>query len=110
EPALLDGLRKGHAYVRTRGVSGPELMHFKADSPNGSWEMGDTVPNTVHEVTLSVDLSRASGQQIQWIRNRNVVSTGQTLKTQAQPGDWFSIVLRDDRGPTLFSNAIYFAR
>jgi hypothetical protein len=115
EPALLEGLRKGHAYVRTRGVNGPELLRFKAESPAGSWEMGDTVPNGVHEITLSANVLRASGQRIEWIRNGKILSTSTitadsspTLKTQASPRDWFSIVLRDDRGPTLFSSAIYF--
>jgi hypothetical protein len=61
-------------------------------------------------------VSRAAGQQVQWVRNGKIISNaplteGQsaTLQVEAQPGDWFSLILRDDNGPTLFSNPIYIA-
>ncbi|HYR91002.1 MAG TPA: hypothetical protein VE422_43490 [Terriglobia bacterium] len=33
-----------------------------------------------------------------------------TLRATVQAGDWLSVILRDDAGPTLFSNAIYIAQ
>jgi hypothetical protein len=117
EPALLDGLRKGRAYVRTRGVSGP-VLQFEATTKAESWQMGSTLPKSAGtEIVLSATVSRATGQQIQWIRNGEVVSTVPAiserralLPVQAHPGDWFSVILRDRKGPTVFSNAIYIER
>jgi hypothetical protein len=114
EPALLDGLRKGRVYIRTRGVSGPALQ-FEATSNGQSWQMGATIPKlAATEIVLSATVSRAAGQQIQWIRNGQVMSTVPAvndrrvlLPAQAHPGDWFSLILRDRKGPTVFSNAIY---
>jgi len=31
-------------------------------------------------------------------------------ETTARPGDWFSIIVRADDGPTAFSNAIFVGR
>jgi hypothetical protein len=116
EPALLQGLRKGRAYVRTRGPAGPTIQ-FEAVSRGTRWEMGETIPNPATDVILSITVSRAPGQRVQWIRNGEIISTaplteGQSasLPVNASPGDWFSVILRDDTGPTLFSNAIYVAR
>lgn len=40
-------------------------------------------------------------------RQRADVSGNVTLDVVASKGDWFSLVLRDQAGPTLYSNAIY---
>jgi hypothetical protein len=116
EPALLEGLRKGFAYIRTRGPSGPSL-EFEARSGDMRWQMGDSVPDSAEDLTLTVIASRAAGQRLQWVRNGEIVSTanivdGQrtTFHVRAQAGDWFSVILRDNNGPTLFSNAIYISR
>jgi hypothetical protein len=116
EPALIEGLRRGHAYVRSRGADGPALQ-FEASSGGGRWQMGDSVPRSVTDITLSVVATRASSQRLDWIHNGVVTSStpiidGQraTLAVKCRPGDWFSIILRDANGPTLFSNAIYVER
>jgi hypothetical protein len=113
EPALLDGLRKGRAYVRTRGPQGPTLQ-FEASSENLTWRVGDTVPKAVTAFTLSASASRATNQQLQWVRNGEIISTSRvvgeqpvTLEVKTQRGEWFSVIIRDENGPTLFSNAIY---
>jgi hypothetical protein len=116
EPALLEGLRNGRAYVRVRGPKGPAL-EFQASSAGGvGWKMGDTIPNSVSHITLSARLTGAAGQTLQWIHNGTIQATARptgaqsaTLATDAKAGDWFSVVLRDNSGPTLFSNAIYIA-
>jgi len=116
EPALLEGLRAGHAYVRTRGPAGPALQ-FEAASNKGRWQMGDTVPDATTDLTLSATVPRAAGQRLQWVRNGEVISSvplagspSATLNVKPQPGDWFSVILRDGNGPTLYSNAIYIGR
>src|SRR5262249_17377232 len=105
ETALLEGLRKGHAYVRVRGVGGPSIR-FDASSGSESWQMGDVVPGSVAQLTLKAILQGASGERLQWIRNGEVISmmtvgtAPLTLDAKPNPGDWFSIVLRDEKGPT----------
>jgi hypothetical protein len=116
EPALFEGLRRGRVYIRTNRSAGP-VLQFEATSRNGSWQMGDVIPMSAEGVTLSARVSAASGQQLQWIRNGEVISSTPvqdgipaTLPIKLEPGDWFSIIVRDAKGPTLFSNAIYLGR
>jgi hypothetical protein len=66
---------------------------------------------------LAASLSRAEGQKIQWVRNGDIVETSpvagsgaSTVVVEAHAGDWFSVILRDERGPTLFSNPIFVER
>ena len=115
EPALLEGLRNGRAYVRVRGPGGPAL-ELQASSADVGWKMGDTIPNSVSHITLSARLTRARGQTLQWIHNGTIQAMARltgvqsaTLATDAKAGDWFSVVVRDSNGPTLFGNAIYVA-
>jgi hypothetical protein len=100
ERALLDGLRRARAYVRVRGVEGP-VLEFTATVEKGA-------------VTLAVATQGAAGQRVEWIRNGQALgvteifgSGGASTSALGQPGDWFSVILRDDMGPTAFSNAIY---
>jgi hypothetical protein len=65
-------------------------------------------------LTLQVRTERAAGQDLQWIRRGQVAGTARlgadgraSLVVEPRSGDWFSVVLRDASGPTLFSNAIY---
>ena len=117
EPAIIEGLRKGRAYVRTRGSEGPAIT-FEASAGANRWQMGDTIPNTYRELTLSVEMSRCANQVLQWIRNGEVVFTSSTDDgprasfpvQRVRAGEWFSVILRDDKGPTLFSNAIYVSK
>jgi hypothetical protein len=114
EPALLEGLRAGRTYVRTRGPEGPTL-EMAARSGGQRFESGDTVP--AGELTLEAVVGRAPGQSASWIRNGEtltrmpVPADGRvTHSVAARPGDWFSLVVRDAAGPTLYSGAIYVAR
>src|SRR5262249_44656297 len=95
EPALLQGLRQCLAYVRTRGPAG-SVLEFQALYGDLRWIMGETIPNSVRDIILSVAASPATGQHVQWVRNGVVVATttiaeGQPAKLniQPQPGDWF---------------------
>ena len=115
ERALLAGLRAGRVYVRTRGVDGPSI-DFTALSGKTTAVMGDRIVLPA-SLTLRAVTGRAHGQHLSWIRNGTVVRTDiiggdghASLTVTPRSGDWFSIVLRDDRGPTLFSNAIHVTR
>jgi hypothetical protein len=110
EDAILSGLRAGRVYIRTRGVAGPRL-EFTASAAH-TYQMGDTAPPGT--LILQAAVSGAAGQRLEWIRN-GAVMTAATLgegdplsyRVEAVRGDWFSVVIRDAAGPTLFSNAIY---
>ena len=113
EPALVEGLRRARVFVRVRGANGPSI-EFTAVAGHGKWEMGETIPAAAGEVRLVAKPEGASGQTLVWIRNgkeaaRAAVGDDRELEwsVRAAPGDWFTVVLRDERGPTLFGNAIY---
>ena len=117
EDALLDGLRRGRVYVRTRGVDGPGL-DFEAISGGQSYPMGTTLSACGGEVTLKASVDGAEGQRIDWVRNGTVIQstpiggadrTAQ-IRIASAAGDWFALVLRDRSGPTAFSGAIYCPR
>jgi predicted metal-dependent phosphoesterase TrpH len=117
ESAIVDGLKSGRVYVRTRGADGPAI-EFTAESSGRTYQMGTVLPANVTEVRFVVQLTSAEGQQLEWIRNGEVVgrapvdSTGRLTLAPSlpAPGAWFSVVVRDGKGPTLFSNAIYLSR
>lgn len=111
EAALLDGLRAGRAYVRTRGPNGPAI-ELSADAAARTYLMGDVVPPG--PITLQVTVAGATGQRLEWIHNGRVIAAvavpphGRlTHVVTARAGDWLSVVLRDAHGPTLFSNALF---
>jgi hypothetical protein len=99
--------------VNVHGVR-PLQNNFLLDGVDNN-TFSATIPKlAATEIVLSATVSRAAGQQIQWIRNGQVMSTVPAdngrrvlLPAQAHPGDWFSLILRDRKGPTVFSNAIY---
>jgi hypothetical protein len=111
ERAIVDGIRSGRVYVRTRSAQGPTLDWW-AEADGKRVLPGDSA--RPGPLTLSARISGADGQRIEWIRNGRVVSSAAVpsdgrvaLDVVAGTRDWFSLVLRDKDGPTLFSNAIY---
>lgn len=102
ESALLEGIRAGRVYVRTRGPEGPIL---EVTSAAGS---GD-------EVRLTMKLGRAAGQSVEIVRNGEVIAmlraeSDDTTLTHAVPlgaGNWVHVRLRDANGITAFSNPVY---
>lgn len=111
EAALLDGLRAGRVYVRTRGPNGPGI-ELSADAAARTYLMGDVAPPG--PIMLRVTVTGAMGQRLEWIHNGRVMAAvavpphGRlTHVVTARAGDWLSVVLRDAHGPTLFSNALF---
>jgi len=117
EDAIVAGLARGRVYVRTRGIDGPAL-EFTAQVDGHTLQMGEQASREASQLTLRVDTAGATGQSVEWVRKgavagrASVDSTGRAsfVVSDARPGDWFSVVLRDGAGPTVFSNAIWVAR
>jgi hypothetical protein len=91
-------------------------VEFFAVAAGERWEMGGEIP-APRTVTLRARITRATGQQVAWMRNGRAIAETQVpanaetmLETEAHAGDWFTIVVRDGGTPTLFANAIYVRR
>lgn len=114
ETALVSGLRRGRVYVKARGPAGPSLA-FAADAGGLHADMGDSLPAGLMSV-FRVRAEGAAGQRVSWVRRGTVAETS-VLDAQgvaewsslAADGDWFSVIVSDASGPTVFSNAIYVA-
>ncbi len=117
EAGIVEGLKSGRVYIRTRHPRGPAL-EFSAEWGGAVYQMGEAIPAAGPVVaTLRVDLQGAAGQTVEWIRNgatfdTQPVGAGQLRRVvEARDGDWFSVVVRDAAGgATVFANAIYLGR
>lgn len=114
EAAIVDGLKRGRAYVRVRGLQGPAL-EFHAEHDGARVEMGEDTP-AGGTLTLVAAVSGGEAQTLQWIADGSVVAEAPVtsaplrLAQAAVAGRWFSLVVRDASGPTLMSNAIVVGR
>lgn len=111
EAAIVDGLKSGRVYVRVLGPAGPAL-DFSAEQDGVTTAMGGTVQGG-GPIRLVARISGASGQMLEWVIDGRVVERTPvtdaplSLLVPAGAGAWFSLVLRDVDGVTLFANAIY---
>ena len=100
EAALLDGIRSGRVYVRTRGPEGPRL------------ELTGTGATPMR---LALHVVGAPGQRAEIVRNGEVVATLMVETADEElsysltlaPDQWVHIRLRDAQGITAFTNPIY---
>jgi hypothetical protein len=122
ETALLEGIRSGRVYVRTRGPEGPrlELTGAAGETPalqTQTAQMGGIVKvaKAGTAVRLAVHAAGAVGQRAEIVRNGEVVST-LSVETADQelsfaltmtPGQWVHVRLRDAQGITAFTNPVY---
>jgi hypothetical protein len=117
EAALLDGLRSGQVYVRTRGPEGPSL-EVSATAGEQTIPMGGIVHLTgssAATVRLDMRIGKAAGQHAEVVRNGEVVATLNVESNDATlshtialaPGQWAHIRLRDAKEVTAFSNPVY---
>ena len=113
ERAIVEGLKSGRTYVRMRDPRGPSI-EFTAFLESGIYAVGDTIQEPISTISLEAVVTGADGQTLQWIRNGRPVKTvqiveGDVMSTnlKAHPGDWFSVVISDEKGPTLLTSAIY---
>jgi hypothetical protein len=113
EPALLDGMRAGEVYIRTRGPDGP-ILELTGVAGGREVAMGGVVQGA-SDVLLNVRAGRASGQSLEVVRNADIVATlpvpsdaaSIPYRVTLQPGQWVHVRLRDVRGLTAISNPIY---
>jgi hypothetical protein len=131
EAALLDGIRSGRVYVRTRGPEGPSLdltatLTVATPMPGdhaAPIAMGDTlqVPQAADaaaasgNVRLDLRIGNAAGQQAEIVRNGDVVATlpiatndaALTQVVTLTAGQWVHVRVRDAKGLTAFTNPVY---
>jgi hypothetical protein len=116
EAALLDGIRSGRVYLRTRGPEGPQV-DLTGETGGAVVKMGGivTVPAVGTAVRLTVHAAGAAGQQVEIVRDGDVMATrkvetaDQTLSDTVTltPGQWVHVRLRDAQGITAITNPIY---
>ncbi len=115
EAALLDGLRSGRAYIRTRGAEGP-VVDLSASWSGQRAAMGEVLAvGGAAVVALRIDTARAAGQTAELVRNGELVASVLVASSPAsvthslalQPGDWVNFRLRDATGITAISNPVY---
>lgn len=114
EAALVEGLKSGRVYVRTRGGQGPSV-DIEAVSGDVTYPMGADLPATPSApVLVRAAVRDASGQTLEWILKGRVdvgvpiteASVAIERSVNLKSGDWVSVVIRDAAGPTAISNAI----
>jgi hypothetical protein len=116
ETGLLNGIRSGRVYVRTRGPEGPRLELTGAGGET-IVQMGGivNVGAAGTQVRLVVRAAEAAGQRAEIVRNGEVVTTLRVDSTDEEqsftmtmtPGQWAHVVLRDAQGITAFTNPVY---
>lgn len=117
ERAVIGGLKAGRTYVRVRGPHGPAI-EFTAISGGRTYGIGDTIecrPETT--ISLQATVTGGGNQTLQWIRSGTPFESVElpehgTVRIDVHPrrGDWYSVVLADDDGPTVFTSAIFTER
>ncbi len=115
ETALLDGLRSGRVYIRTRGADEP-AVDLSASMGSAHAAMGGTlVVGAGGGVALRIETSGAAGQMAELVKNGAVAATIPIADSPAvvthelplKPGDWVNVSLRDTSGITVISNPVY---
>jgi hypothetical protein len=115
ETALLDGVRTGRVYIRTRGPEGP-TVDIALTGLGDAVAMGGTLRlNEPGDATLRIETTGAAGQQVEVVKNGEIVATPTvpaeastlTVAVRVAPGDWVNVRLRDDRGITTITNPVY---
>lgn len=119
EAAILDGIRAGHVFIKTRGPDGPDVHLTARDAAGRTYMAGDVVP-AAGTVELTVAVKRGARQRIEVIRrgvideslSRSVASddSRETFTIQPAEGDWLRLNLRDETGLTVLTNPVYFRR
>lgn len=112
EASILEGIRAGHVFIKTRGPEGPDLRFTAPDLGAG---MGDAVVVESGQVRFRVAATAADGQHVDLIRNGQLETStvldgsgAVDLRVLVHPGDWVRVSLRDSQGVTALSNPIYF--
>lgn len=118
EAALLAALRRGDVYVKPGGPEDPDLS-FRAESGNGMYHMGSTIPVVAAGDSLTLHLSvHTAGQpnvDVEWIGGaptlvaRRTTETGTHLTWRWYPGtaSWIRFNVRVDGEITAVGNPLF---
>jgi len=115
ETALLDGVRTGRVYIRTRGPEGPSV-DISLSGGGETVAMGGIFRvSGPGDGSVRIETTGAAGQQVEVVINGEIVATPSvpgdastlTVPVRVGPGDWVNVRLRDDRGITTISNPVY---
>lgn len=117
EAAILDGIRAGRVYIKTRGPEGPDVYLTARDAAGRQYRTGDTLPAD-EDVEVTVEVKKGDGQQLEVIRvgeidtnlSRPVTSDDfrDRFTIRAGRGEWLRLNLRDAQGLTVLTNPLYF--
>mgnify|MGYP003382522757 CR=1 FL=1 len=113
ETGILEGVRAGRAYIRTRGTPGL-AVDIAVTASGRETSMGGVV--TLSEATmveLRIDTQSALGQRAEVVRNGEVVASilidaaAVRHSLRLAPGQWVNVQLRDDNGLSAISNPVF---
>jgi hypothetical protein len=122
-PALIEAIRAGRAYVRTRGVAGSPALDMTATTSDGqTGTFGSTLvlnrPGAVAQLTVTV--TGAAGQSLRLVRGGDDLQTvpiptdpfTQTFSISRIPGEgplgtWYRVETFDARSRTTIGNPVF---
>jgi len=122
--ALTRAIQAGHAYVRTRGVTGSPEVLFEASGPNGQRGIyGDTLLLAPTEAaTLTTTVTGGVGQRLSYIQNglpvlvvpvltdpfvHTLPAALRNLLTEGPLGTFWRIELADAQTRTIIGNPVF---
>jgi hypothetical protein len=115
EADVLDGIRAGRVYVRTRGPQGPAI-DVTGTIGDRTVSAGAVVPlDRPATLRLDVHVGQAAQQTLEVVKNGSVVERLTVPSADAHvaaavsvsPADWVHLRVRDAAGLTAFTNPIY---
>ena len=120
-PALIEAIRAGRAYVRTRGVAASPALEMVATTADGQRGIfGDTLKAAAAEVTVTVTAGK--GQSLRIVRNGDDLATvpvdadpfshtfpAERVAGEGRLGTWYRVETFDARSRTTIGNPIFLA-
>lgn len=120
-PALIEAIRAGRAYVRTRGVAASPALEMVATTADGQRGIfGDTLKASAAEVAVTV--TRGKGQSLRIIRNGDDLATvpvgtdpfthtfaAERVAGEGPLGTWYRVETFDARSRTTIGNPVFLA-
>ncbi|MDP8937820.1 MAG: CehA/McbA family metallohydrolase [Actinomycetota bacterium] len=118
-PALVDAIRAGRAYVRTRGVAHSPALEMVATTADGQRGIfGDTLVASAAQVTVTV--TGGAGQALRVVRNGDDLATvpvmadpfthtftAERVAGEGPLGTWYRVETFDARSRTTIGNPIF---